>query len=316
MDRGDVSPDGHARRGPWTADPVQSGPSERIRPKHFSVGPQQVRRWGPRRFPFARVIRTLGSAAGVLGALDIVYWLGLRHVYNLTFALAVLPQLLKGFEITTEVIGVVIPVGFGVGFLVGWARTSRHLFLRGFCALYVDFFRSMPPIVLILFAFLIGLLGLKYLTSDPFLAHTVGLWFGALALGLHTGAYQAEIVRAGILSVPAGQTDASDSIGVSRTRTMFVVVLPQAFRVALPALGNEFSSVIKDSSLLSIIGWQELTNSGQDGVYGALKFGLQGPIILWIEIAIFYFIITFALNSVVRGIENRFKVPGLAAAQP
>ena len=281
---------------------------------HEAIGNSRVQRIR-RPFPWATMARVGGSIAATILAIGVVLWLGQRGLYNLTFALAALPQLYKGFELTSEIVGVVVSLGFGVGFLVGWARTSRSFFLRGFGALYVDFFRSMPPIVLILFAFLIGLLGLKYLTSDPFLSHTVGLWFGVIALGLHTAAYQAEIVRAGILSVPAGQTEATDSIGLSRTRAMFLVVLPQAFRVCLPALGNEFSSVIKDTSLLNVIGWLEISGSMLVALYGALSFGLQGPIIILLEVGIFYFIITFAVNSVVRAIENSFRVPGLEAAQ-
>ncbi|MCI4347735.1 MAG: hypothetical protein L3J97_03840, partial [Thermoplasmata archaeon] len=138
-----------------------------------------LRRW----FPPERLVRLCVALAGIDAAVGVSLWLGERGFYNLQFAAAVLPQLFKGFEVAGEAIAVVIPLGFGVGLLIGWGRTSRSVLLRGFGAMYVDFFRSMPPLVLIYFASLIGLLGLNYLTSDPYLAHTVGLWFGAVALG-------------------------------------------------------------------------------------------------------------------------------------
>lgn len=262
----------------------------------------------------SRLIRWAAGGGAAVVALAVVLELGELKVYNLPFALTILPTLTKGFELSLEIVAVVISVGFGIGFLVGWARTTRNPVLRGFAALYVDFFRSMPPIVLIAFAFLLGLIGLQNVVVDPFLLHTLALWFAVFALAFHSASYQAEIVRAGILSVPAGQTDAADAIGLSRGRTMVLVVLPQAFRVSLPALGNEFSSVIKDTSLLNVVGWLELSGAGLVQLYGALRYGLEGPIIVWVEIAIFYFLVTFVLNTTVRTVENRFHVPGLEAA--
>ena len=268
-----------------------------------------------RRFSRARLVRLGVGVSGSVAALLFVVWLGELGAYDLTYALAIIPGLLKGFEITLQLVGTVIPVGFAVGFLVGWARTSRSAFLRGFGAIYVDFFRSLPPIVLIAFAFLIGLVTLHNFIYNPYLVQTIVLWLGVFALGLHTAAYQAEIVRAGILSVATGQMEAADAIGLSRSRSMFLVVLPQAFRVSLPALGNEFSSVIKDTSLLSAIGWLDLSGIGLVEVYAGIKVTLFAPLVVWIEIAILYFVVTFAVTTIVRSIEETFKVPGLQAAQ-
>jgi ABC-type amino acid transport system permease subunit len=198
---------------------------------------------------------------------------------------------------------------------VGWARTTASVALRGAAALYVDFFRSMPPIVLISFPYLLVLVALnsQHTNINPYVAENIALWVGAFALSLHTSAYQAEIVRAGILSVPATQTEAADAIGLSRLRAMFLVTLPQAFRVSLPALGNEFSSVIKDTSLLSVIGWLELSGIGLLQVYAGLRVYAYAPLLVWLEIAVLYFVLTFAVNTTVRTIENAFKVPGLEA---
>ena len=257
------------------------------------------------------VLKAALGGAGAVVAYAVVYWLGTRGLYDLSYARGVFPALWTGFLLSVGLVSVIIPLGFAVGFLVGWARTSRSAIARGFGSIYVDFFRSMPPIVLVVFASIIGLYLLRTSDLDFYLRHTLVLWAGVLALALHTAAYQAEIVRAGILSVPSGQTEAADAIGMSRARTLVSVVFPQALRVSLPALGNEFSSVIKDSSLLSVIGWLELSGLGLVQVYSGILVYPLAPIIIWLEVAVFYFVITFAFNTAIRGIENLSKVPGL-----
>jgi His/Glu/Gln/Arg/opine family amino acid ABC transporter permease subunit len=251
----------------------------------------------------------------VLVGFGFVLWLGRSGVYDLPYAASLLPALRLGFYLSVEIVAVIIPLGFGLGLFVGWARTLRNPIVRGLASIYVDFFRSMPPIVLIAFAFLLGLVALRTTIADYFLLHSIALWLGVLALAFHTSAYQAEIVRAGILSVPAGQSEAAEALGLTRGQTMIRVILPQAFRVSLPALGNEFSSVIKDSSLLSVIGWLELSGLGLVQIYSGILVYPLAPIIIWLEIAVLYFVITFALNSCVRVLEDSFKVPGLEAAR-
>jgi His/Glu/Gln/Arg/opine family amino acid ABC transporter permease subunit len=261
-----------------------------------------------------RIVRIAAVPVAVLATLDAVLYLGALGYYNVHFALKILPSLWLGLRVSVEIIAAVIPVGFAIGFLVGWARTTNSIVLRGFAGIYVDFFRSMPPIVLIAFAYLIGLIALKPVISDYFLRQSLALWLAVGALALHTAAYQAEIIRAGILSVPAGQSEAADALGMSRGRSMFLVVLPQAFRVSLPALGNEFSSVLKDTSLLSVIGWLELSGIGFIDVNAALLQSLTGPFYVWVEIAILYFVLTYSINFVVRLVEDASRVPGLEVA--
>lgn len=257
------------------------------------------------------VYGAVGIVVGILFMLE----LGYLRVYRLPFALSELKPLLGGFYTSLEVIAVILTLGFGLGFLIGWARTTRYLILRGLGSVYVDFFRSMPPIALIFFASLIGALALKQSNFNPYEVHSITLWLGVFALGFHTAAYQAEIVRAGILSVPTGQTEAADAVGISRLRSMFVVTLPQAFRLSLPALGNEFSSSIKDTSLLSVIGWLEL--SGIAFVQTSLAFEtyLYGALVIWIEAGFLYFVATYIVTRTVRGIEDLYKVPGLEVAR-
>ncbi|MFZ0698632.1 MAG: amino acid ABC transporter permease [Thermoplasmata archaeon] len=255
------------------------------------------------------------GVAATVGAILFLLELGYLGVYPLSFALSEINPLLSGFYLTCEVVGVILSLGFGIGFMVGWARTSKSLILRGFGSVYVDFFRSLPPIGLIVFASLIGAIALKGSNLNPYEVRNITLWLGVIALAFHTAAYQAEIVRAGILSVPAGQVEAADAVGISRTRSMFLVVLPQAFRISLPALGNEFSSSIKDTSLLFVIGWLELSGVAFILVSTTYETYLYGSLVIWVEVALLYFLLTYVVTRVVRGVEDLYKIPGLEAAR-
>lgn len=257
----------------------------------------------------------LGIGIGAVAlALGILYGLGSMGLYNLPYALRIVDALLAGLVVTLGLVAVVIPVGFVAGFFIGWARTTRSWWARALGATYVEFFRGLPPIVLIFFAWLISSIVLSryFRVEDPF---PIAFAVGVIALGLHSSAYQAEIIRAGILSVPSSQVEASDAIGMTRWQSMFRVVLPQALRVSLPALGNEFASVIKDTSLISAISAMDLSLTGIVLVREALGIQFDLVYVIWAEIALLYFVLTFAVTRTVRLVENAFKVPGLEAAQ-
>lgn len=265
-------------------------------------------------FPRARIVRIAIGLATTALAFGVLIGLGLAGYYNLAFALSIVNGLLLGLSVTVRLVAVAIPVGFGVGLLVGSARTSHSWFARATGATYVEFFRSLPPLVLSFFAFLIAVIVARRLlfVEDP---SGFAIAVGLLALALHSAGYQAEIIRAGILSVPAGQVEAAEALGMVRRQTLFRVVLPQAFRVSLPALANEFASLIKDTSLLSAIGVLELALWG--GIYTneAVFTDFNLVFIVWVEILLLYFALTFVVTRSLRTVENRFKVPGLEAAQ-
>jgi len=262
-----------------------------------------------------RLVRLGVAVGGTVAAFVVVVLLGVWGVYDLAYARSILPSLLRGFYLTVGLIALVIPTGFVIGFFVGWGRTSRSRIVRTLAAAYVDFFRSLPPLALIAFAFILGLLVFRQTIADFYLVQKLALGMGVLALALHTGAYQAEIIRAGIQSVPTAQTEAADAIGMTRGSSMVRIVLPQAFRVSLPALGNEFSSVIKDSSLLSVIGLLELSGIGLVQVYSGLLIWVYAPLVVWLEIAVLYFVATTLATTVVRAVEEAFRVPGLETAR-
>jgi polar amino acid transport system permease protein len=252
----------------------------------------------------------------------IVYYLGVAGVYDLGLASRILPALVEGAETTLGLVAIVIPVGFALGFVFGFGRTSHSWFVRSVCTTYVEFFRGMPPVVLVWFAFIIIVLlitNVEFLNvriQDPFAVATL---MSVLALAGHSGSYQAEIVRAGILSVPAGQREAAEAIGMTRGSTMIHIILPQMFRVSLPALGNEFASVIKDTSILSVVGVMDLTFRGQNIVSRLFTSPTGGSLssifVVWLEIAVLYFVVTFSVSRLLQWLEQRYRVPGLEAAQ-
>ena len=265
------------------------------------------------------ILRIAFGGIATVVAVFLLYLAGYVGLYDLDYALSLLPP--RGRALTTGLLAtlgfmtVVMPLGFGLGFFFGWARTSKVWLGRAVATTYVELFRGMPPIVLIAFAVLITIVVFR--GNDRIDLFAFASLAGVVALAAHSGAYQAEIIRAGILSVPTGQTEAAEAIGMSKATILTHVTLPQMFRVSLPALGNEFASLIKDTSLLSTIGGLELTFQGKN-LSAVLAVGggnLDLVIIIWVEIALLYFLITFVVSRTLQAVERRFRVPGLEAAQ-
>jgi His/Glu/Gln/Arg/opine family amino acid ABC transporter permease subunit len=269
----------------------------------------------------AGLIRKIAYFLGGALAFFVVFVsLGVEGVYDLPYAVSTLNSLRIGATNTLVLVGIVIPIGLSAGFTFGWGRTSHRWFARSISTLYVEFFRSMPPLVLIFFAFLIST---TVVLSIPGLADRIGdpnsfaISLSVLALAFHSGAYQAEIVRAGIQSVPTGQREAAEAIGLKRGKILAYVVLPQMLRVSLPALGNEFASVIKDTSLLSAVGILDLAYLASN-LSSRLIIGggsIENIFLVYVEIALVYLVTTFVVSRTLQEIERVFRVPGLEPAQ-
>jgi len=219
-----------------------------------------------------------------------------------------LGPLFSGLLGTLGYLAIVLPLGTAVGFLWGWARLSRHRVLSWPAGFLVEMLRGVPPIVLVIFAYLFGA------SILPRSWNPLGsaLLLAAVALALHTAAYQAEIFRAGFQSVPTGQIEAAQSLGMSGPKVMARIILPQALRLSLPPLGNELATVIKDTSILGAVGALELFSSagdflGRPGVLGRIPWVLA----VWVIVAGVYLIVTFAVTRGLRVIEQRLRVPGL-----
>lgn len=184
-------------------------------------------------------------------------------------------------------------IGFMLGLLLALMRLSNKKILNITAAAYIEFIRGTPLLVQLYIVFY----GLPHIgiSLPDFVA-------GIIALSINSAAYIAEIIRAGIQAVDKGQMEAARSIGMKSAMAMRYIIIPQAVKNILPALGNEFIVVIKESSIASIIGIHELMYNS-DTVRGN-TFQPFEPLIV---AAIIYFVLTFSLSKVVGGFERRMK---------
>jgi len=171
-----------------------------------------------------------------------------------------MPTLLIGALVTIQITALSILFGMIGGSLLGIARLSPLKPVRIAARVYVDFFRGTPLLVQI-FMIYFGLPALLQSVGSDF--RLSRLFAAVLALTLNSSAYIAEIVRAGIQSIELGQQEASESLGLGPVQTMRYVIFPQAFRRMIPPLGNEFITLLKDTSLVAVIGYEELFRRGQ-----------------------------------------------------
>jgi polar amino acid transport system permease protein len=182
-------------------------------------------------------------------------------------------RILEGLGVTIELTVIAMAIGIALGVVLAVMRLSPNPLVSGSSWLYIWFFRGTPVLVQLLFWYNIAALYPKIALGIPFGpafvhadANTLITAFTAaiLGLGLNEGAYMAEIVRAGIISVPEGQADAAQSLGMTRLQTMRRIVLPQAMRVIIPPTGNETISMLKTTSLASVIVVGELLFAAQN----------------------------------------------------
>jgi len=184
-------------------------------------------------------------------------------------------------------------LGLVLGLVAGLARVSKNPTLRGLAILYVELIRGTPLLVQIfIFYFFIG----TVLNLDRIVA-------GILALAIFAGAYTAEIVRAGIQSIPRGQMEAARSLGMTLPQAMRYIILPQAFKRILPPLAGQFISLIKDSSLVSVIAITDLTKSGREVITSTFA-----TFEIWFTVAALYLLITSLLSQVILWMERRLAV--------
>jgi arginine/lysine/histidine/glutamine transport system substrate-binding/permease protein len=179
----------------------------------------------------------------------------------LTIILNALPTLLLGALVTLQLTAVTVFLGMMLGSLIGIARLSASRPVSWAARAYIDFFRGTPLLVQIFMIYF----GLPALIKGAGLSFfSMNQWTAAvLALTLNSAAYIAEIVRGAIQSIEHGQREASESLGLGAVQTMRYVIFPQAFRRMIPPLGNEFISLLKDTSLVAVIGFEELFRRGQ-----------------------------------------------------
>ena len=204
------------------------------------------------------------------------------------------PRLLQGLWMTIELTLVSLLIAAVLGLLFGLLSVSRTTFLRGISRVYIDIIRGTPLIVQVFFIYF-GIPSALNMRLDAFIA-------GVIALSLNAGAYTAEIVRGGIQSIDKGQMEAARSLGLPYTMAMRRVVLPQAIKTMILAIVNQCIITLKDSSLVSVIGLAELTQTGRLIIannFESLK--------MWIIIGVMYFIPIMILSKVSSHIERKMS---------
>lgn len=204
-----------------------------------------------------------------------------------------LPFLLQGVVVTLQIAGFGCCIGFLLGTLLAFMQTSENALLRIFVTTYIIIIRGTPMLIQILSAyFLLPHIGI----------HISALWTAIIAIGLNSAAYISQIIRSGITSIGTGQIEAAKVLGFSTVDTIRYVIFPQALRTVLPALGNEFVTLIKDSALASLIGVAELTKQAN-----FVKSKTFDAITVYFTVAVLYLIMTSTISLLVAHLEKRMN---------
>jgi polar amino acid transport system permease protein len=279
--------------------PIHSSPSPSPQGGGELISPLRARR----EIPYWLI------AAALLAVL--VFWIIAADAeYRIIFA-----ALRQGVLVTLWVTIVAFALACALGLIIAVGRTSPFRVAREVATFYVEIVRGIPVLVLLFYIAFVGAPQLVTAWNFAFAwpieagfwpAVTVRdfdmTWRAIAALTISYSAYLAEIFRAGIEAVPKGQTEAAGSLGLTRRQVFRLIVLPQAIRVVLPPLGNDFVAMIKDSALVSALGVQDITQLGK--VYSASTF-------LFFEtynvVAFLYLVMTLSLSLLVRGLEGRLK---------
>lgn len=201
---------------------------------------------------------------------------------------------LQGVEVTIVLAVISILLGLVLGILVALLKMSKIKPVSLLASMYVGFIRDTPLLVQIYLVY-IGLPKIVGVSIPDFVT-------GLVALTLYSTAYIAEIIRSGIQSLPVGQVEAATSLGMPQVRVMTDIVLPQAFKNILPALGNQFIGNIKDSSLVSVLGITDLMFAAQT-VRGSTALGLEPMIVA----SVLYLVMTWSLNRLLNLFERRMR---------
>lgn len=213
--------------------------------------------------------------------------------YELDFnpVIEAIPRFLKGAGITLLFGLASVIIGSILGFIVNLGNLSKYKWVRGITKFYISIFRGTPALIQLYMCFY----GIPLLLGINVNAYVAGI----TALSLNSSAYVAEIFRSGIQSIDIGQSEASRALGFSKSYTLYNIVFPQALKNILPAIGNEFVSLIKESSIISLIGIVDITK-----VSDQIKASDYTVFEALIMAALIYYIITTVLTFLIRLLEK------------
>ncbi len=204
------------------------------------------------------------------------------------------PFILEGLGVTLQFTIVSLLCGLPLGLLLGFLKISPCRYLGRVANFYTSVFRGTPLIVQLSLVFF-GLPVITGCNMSPFMA-------GILTFSFNSAAYTSEIIRAGLQSIDSGQWEAGDVLGLSRAHILRYIILPQAFRVTLPALVNEWIDLLKESALVSIIGEADLFRRAQ--VIASEKYLYFEP---YLTVALCYYVMVFLLTCLAGYVERRMR---------
>ena len=202
--------------------------------------------------------------------------------------------LISGLYITLSISLLSIIISLIIGLLISLIGFSKYKIFQLFNRFYIELFRSIPLLVLLLWVYY-GLPIVFGISFNPFVA-------GIISLAFSDSAFEAEVYRAGIQSINKRQKDAAKSIGLNKYQSMRLIIIPQAFRIILPAIGNQFVYVVKMSSLVSIIGLADLTRKANELVVSVYR-----PLEIYTFLVFEYLILILIISYFVRKLENKLK---------
>jgi His/Glu/Gln/Arg/opine family amino acid ABC transporter permease subunit len=202
----------------------------------------------------------------------------------------------EGLRETLLISIVSVAISFVVGLLFALGRLSRRWWIRWPSIAYIESIRALPVLLLIVYFGIKGSSLFRPIFGSDF--ELPRFWAGVLGLSLYTSAVLAEIIRAGVISLPRGQTEAARALGLSHVRTMRFVILPQALRLMVPAMMAQLTTIIKDTSLVGTIGVFELLKQGR-----TIYTQFFNPIEVLLIVSVIYFVICFTLSQLSRRFE-------------
>jgi len=212
---------------------------------------------------------------------------------NIEFFIEYFPALAKGALISLSIAGLGCTLGLILGSIAVILLLKEQPVIKALVYTYINLIRGTPMLIQILFL---------YFVLPGFNIYIPAFWTAVLAIGLNSGAYISNIIRGGIMAVGKGQYEAGKVLGLSDFQTLRLIIFPQAFRISLPTLGNEFITLVKDSSLASVIGVFELSKQGE-----LLMHKTYDAMSSYILVAVLYLMMTLTLSLFVLYLEKRIN---------
>lgn len=217
-----------------------------------------------------------------------------------------IPTFIDGMIVTVVLSLMTVFLGSIIGLVATFLQQSQKKSLKAVANIYTQVIRGTPLLVqLYIWLYGLPLIGIS-LPTLPFLGDVYGsreFLTAVVALSINSGAYICELLRGGLESIDKGQMEAGRSLGLSQKETMKSVIIPQAIRVVLPGLGNEFIAMIKESSIVSVVGIFDVMYTSN--IVKAATYSIFEPLII---VAIIYFFLTYSLTGIMKQLEKRLSV--------